>query len=101
MSTKTFKGQLVSSKLKKYDHKTGEYFLVEDTDQSYRIGTVSEITYKADKGLANKLHSLESPALGTGRDREYYLNGVKYTKDQWMSLKEVGKLDGYIDRSLY
>lgn len=101
MSIKTFNGQLVSSKLKKYDHATEQFILVEDGEQSSRMGEVSEISYSSNKGFENKLHSLEGPALVTGKTKEYYLNGIKYSKDSWLQLKEVGKLETYMDKSLY
>jgi hypothetical protein len=101
MTTKTFNGQLISSKLKKYDHKTGEYIFVEDSDQSSRIGVVSQITYSVEKGLANKLHNIEGPAIQTGKDKQYYINGVRYSKEDWATLRDLGKVDSYIDKSLY
>jgi len=101
MSIKTFNGRLVSSKLKKYDHKTEQYILVEDPEQAHRLGEISVVTYNSDKGVVNKLHNLEGPAIQTGKDREYYLNGINYSKEDWASLKELGKLDSYVDKSLY
>jgi hypothetical protein len=101
MSTKLFNGRLVSSKLKKYDHKTEQYILVEDPEQAHRLGEVSVISYTSDKGEVSKLHNLEGPALQTGKDKDYYLHGIKYSKDSWTSLKELGKVDNYIDKSLY
>jgi hypothetical protein len=111
MSIKTFKGQLVSSKLKKFVHdnqtnwKTGDeikgsWEFTEDVEQSDRIGVVSEISYNQDKGTANKLHSLEGPSIESGKDKQYYLNGINYSKNDWTSLREIGKLDSYIDKSL-
>jgi len=101
MNIKTLKGKLVSSKLKKYDHKTGEYYFVEDQDQLDRIGTVSTLTYSAEKGLPNKLHNMDDAAMQTGRNKSYYINGIQYSKDSWTQLKQVDKLEDLVDRSSY
>lgn len=74
---------------------------MEDPEQSDRIGVVSVVTYAAGQDGANKVHNFEGPAMQTEKRKEYYINGIQYTKDQWSELKEVGKLEGYLDKSLY
>jgi hypothetical protein len=41
--------------------------------------------------LTGKLHNWEGPAyipLGDNRKREYYLNGIPFTEDQWKESKK-------------
>ena len=41
----------------------------------------------------NKLHNWEGPALinETQKLKEYYLNGILYTMDQWKDIKKSGE----------
>lgn len=50
---------------------------------------------KLDKTIAfiweNKLHNWQGPALipqGDKKKAEYYINGIKYSKEQWLDLKK-------------
>ena len=41
----------------------------------------------------NKLHNWEGPALinKTQKLKEYYLNGIQYTMDEWKDIKQSGE----------
>ena len=41
----------------------------------------------------NKLHNREGPALinETQKLKEYYLNGIQYTMDEWKDIKKSGE----------
>ena len=41
----------------------------------------------------NKLHNWEGPALinETQKLKEYYLNGIQYTMDEWKDIKKSGE----------
>lgn len=75
MKTITRNLKLVSSKLKKYDHSTNEYVLVDDPTQDSRLHQVVPVSYNTEKGT-NYIHSYDSPALG----KEFYINGLRYSK---------------------
>lgn len=53
------------------------------------------ITYLQDPGENAKMHSMTGPALiypeGEKKSPEYYLFGVKYSKQQWQELVNVTK----------
>ena len=75
---------------------------------SNRKYTPSKKLTRADGTIAyvfdNKLHNWEGPALipeGDNRKREYYLNGIKKTEDEWRSArKEREGLPWYKNASL-
>jgi hypothetical protein len=113
---KTRKLKLVSSKLKKfvfpYDSKDenagpdwkvgdeikGDWVYEEDTDQLERIGNTYKVSYVSfDGGITNKLHSTEDASIqevGRGtKNKEYYLNGIRYDKETWKELLDVSKMD--------
>jgi hypothetical protein len=113
---KTRNLKLVSSKLKKFvfpydssdetqgpdwkvgDPIEGEYQLVEDKDQSERIGNGYKVSYISyDNGVTNILHSVDDAAiqeLSKGpKNKEYYLNGIMYQKDSWKELLDISKMD--------
>ena len=61
------------------------------------VKQIKKIT-TADKTIMyiweNKLHNWDGPALipqGNKKKAEYYINGIKYTKDQWKDLKKSGE----------
>ena len=65
---------------------------MEETNRNY---DPSRKLTKADGTVAyvfdNKLHNWEGPALlpqGDTRKREYYLNGIQLTEDQWKEMKK-------------
>jgi len=65
---------------------------MEETNRKY---APSRKLTKADGTIAyvfdNKLHNWEGPALlpqGDTRKREYYLNGIQLTEDQWKEMKK-------------
>ncbi len=65
---------------------------MEETNRKY---APSRKLTKADGTVAyvfdNKLHNWEGPALlpqGDTRKREYYLNGIQLTEDQWKEMKK-------------
>jgi len=48
------------------------------------------LSYLEVTGQPNKMHSIEGPAViyadGEGKSPEYYLFGVKHSKNEWKSL---------------
>ncbi len=65
---------------------------MEETNRKY---APSRKLTKADGTIAyvfdNKLHNWEGPALlpqGDTRKREYYLNGIQLTEDQWKEIRK-------------
>ena len=48
------------------------------------------LTYLETTGQVNKMHSTEGPAVVYSKDEnkapEYYLFGIKYSKNEWKSL---------------
>jgi hypothetical protein len=43
--------------------------------------------------MNNKMHNWDGPAFLPGGDErkgEYYINGIKYTKDEWEAIKRDG-----------
>lgn len=65
---------------------------MEETNRKY---APSRKLTKADGTIAyvfdNKLHNWEGPALipqGDNRKREYYLNGMQLTEDQWKDIRK-------------
>lgn len=107
MTTKTRTLKLASSKIQKYNHKTGEWYLEEDATQAERLGVDYEVSYAVYGGsVSNKLHSMEDAAMvnveGT-KNKQYYLNGIQYKRDTWKELLNVSKMDPLTpsDRILY
>lgn len=49
-----------------------------------------QVSYLETTGQPNKMHSLEGPAItyseSEGKVPEYYLFGIKYSKNEWKSL---------------
>lgn len=95
---KTRKLKLVSSKLKKYDHDINDYVLVEDPDQFENLGKTYKLSYVTnDGGETGKLHSTDDAAIQEVtkgvKNKEHYLNGIKYEKDVWKDLLNVSKMD--------
>lgn len=49
-----------------------------------------EVTYLETTGHTNKMHSIEGPAIvypeSENKAPEYYLFGIKYSKNDWKSL---------------
>ena len=95
---KTRKLKLVSSKLKKYDHDINDYVLVEDPDQFENLGKTYKLSYVTnDGGETGKLHSIDDAAIQEVtkgvKNKEHYLNGIKYEKDVWKDLLNVSKMD--------
>jgi hypothetical protein len=65
---------------------------MEETNRKY---APSKKLTKADGTIAyvfdNKLHNWDGPALiplGDTRKREYYLNGIQHTEDQWKEIRK-------------
>jgi hypothetical protein len=54
-----------------------------------------ELTYLETTGRANKMHSTTGPAViyseSEGKAPEYYLFGIKYSKNDWKSLVNQNK----------
>ena len=111
---KTRKLKLVSSKLKKFvfpydssdetkwpdwkvgDEIKGNWEYVEDETQSERLNNTYQVSYVSD-GVVNRLHSLEDAAISSKskdvKEKGYYINGIKYSKDDWKSLIDDSKMD--------
>ena len=51
------------------------------------------IAYTLEINGENKLHNWEGPALINEKQKlkEYYLNGILYTMDQWKDIKKSGE----------
>ena len=95
---KTRKLKLVGSSLKKYDHELNDYVLVEDPSQFENLGKTYKVTYVSyDKGETNKLHSIDDAAIQEVtkgvKNKEHYINGIKYDKDIWKEMLNVSKMD--------
>lgn len=95
---KTKKLKLVASSLKKYDHTLNDYILVEDVDQFENLGKTYKVTYVSnDGGDTNVLHSTEDAAIQEVvkgiKNKDYYINGIKYSKDTWKEMLNVSKMD--------
>jgi hypothetical protein len=113
---KTRKLKLVSSNLKKFvfpydstdetkgpdwkvgDPIEGEYQYVEDPSQFENLGKTYKVSYVSyDKGDTNKLHSVEDSAIQEVtkgvKNKEHYINGIKYDKDIWKEMLNVSKMD--------
>lgn len=95
---KTKKLKLVASSLKKYDHELNDYILVEDVDQFENLGKTYKVTYVSnDGGETNVLHSTEDAAIQEVvkgiKNKDYYINGIKYSKDTWKEMLNVSKMD--------
>ena len=65
---------------------------MENTNRKY---APSRKLTKVDGTIAyvfdNKLHNWDGPALlpqGDTRKREYYLNGIQHTEDQWKEIRK-------------
>jgi hypothetical protein len=69
--------------------------------KKFRKRTLSKIEEDGSKTTAytleingeNKLHNWEGPALinETKKLKEYYLNGIQYTMDEWKEIKKSGE----------
>ncbi len=113
---KTRKLKLVSSKLKKFvfpydssdeskcpdwkigDPILGEYQYEEDSSQFENLGKTYKLSYVTnDGGETGKLHSIDDAAIQEVtkgvKNKEHYLNGIKYEKDVWKDLLNVSKMD--------
>jgi hypothetical protein len=95
---KTRKLKLVSSSLKKYDHKINDYVLIEDPNQFENLGKTYKVSYVTnDGGVTNRLHSTDDSAIQEvvkgSKNKEYYINGIKYDKDTWKDMLNVSKMD--------
>lgn len=78
---KSRKLKLVSSKLKKYNHETGEWYFEEDKSQDHRLGQVVKVSYlKTD---VNRLHSFDGPAIG----KDHYVFGNLVTKARFKEIQ--------------
>ena len=51
------------------------------------------IAYTLEINGENKLHNWEGPALinESKKIKEYYLNGIQYTMDEWKDIKKSGE----------
>ena len=51
------------------------------------------IVYTLEINGENKLHNWEGPALinEEQKKKEYYLNGIQYTMDEWKDIKKSGE----------
>ena len=51
------------------------------------------IAYTLEINGENKLHNWEGPALVNDKQKlkEYYLNGIQYTMDEWKDIKKSGE----------
>ena len=51
------------------------------------------IAYTLEINGENKLHNWEGPAIinEIQRKKEYYLNGIQYTMDEWKDIKKSGE----------
>jgi hypothetical protein len=87
MKTYTRTLKLVSSKLKKFNHDTNEWYYEEDSNQAHRIGTAETVSYTKNKEGDFHLHSFDGPAHG----KDYYINGIRYSKTEWKSILALMK----------
>ena len=51
------------------------------------------VVYTLEINGENKLHNWEGPAIinEIQRKKEYYLNGIQYTMDEWKDIKKSGE----------
>lgn len=112
--TKTAK--LVSSKIKKFvfphnstdetqgsdwkvgDEIEGHWEYVDDVNQLERLNNTYKITYKESGDASNhKLHSTDEAAIQSKskdfKEKDYYLNGIKHSKDEWKTLVDDSKME--------
>ena len=74
---------------------TKEIYLIYNMEETNKKYVPSRKLTKPDGTIAyvfdNKLHNWDGPALipeGDNRKREYYLNGIQHTEDQWKEIRK-------------
>jgi hypothetical protein len=74
---------------------TKEIYLIYNMEETNKKYVPSRKLTKPDGTIAyvfdNKLHNWDGPALlpeGDNRKREYYLNGIKLTENQWKEMRK-------------
>ena len=74
---------------------TKEIYLIYNMEETNKKYVPSRKLTKPDGTIAyvfdNKLHNWDGPSLlpeGDNRKREYYLNGIKLTENQWKEMRK-------------